>query len=770
MSPCALRSRSRSAGLFQLCCFLFIEALLFASAGAWAAGGGSIAGRVVAGSGEPVAGAEVLLVALKRRVETAADGGFRFESVPPGTYVLEADSLRFGHGIGAVVVTADAEVGLEITIDITKLQDQIVVSAASTPQEQLEMSQPVTVLSEEELDFRRQGSLGETLSSQPGVTSTYFGPGASRPIIRGLGGDRVRMLSDGLGSADASNVSPDHAVSLEPLSAERIEVLRGPSTLLYGSTAIGGAVNVLPGKIPEYPASTPIGGSVQLSASTVADERAGAIDLEGGAGSFAYRIGYQKRETDDYEIPGFAEADHGEGEDEVEGLLENSAVEAEAGNAGFSFITEKALVGVAVSGYDTLYGVPGGHHHEEGEGGEEAEEEEEAGVRIDLEQRRIDLKGEILQPFGIFRGAKLRLGRGDYEHRELEGEEIGTTFTNESWEGRFELVQKEMGFLSGSFGAQAGSSEFEAIGEEAFVPPSVTDTLAVFFFEELKLKADRFHLQFGGRYEQQDLAVDSDELPDRDFSGTSASLGFLWHPSDGYALTASVARSERLPTATELYADGPHVATGAFERGDPNLDKESSLGVDVSLRKTAGRFTATLNLFANRFDDYVFERFTGEEEDGLPVIQFAQEDAEFVGAEVEALVELFETDAGHLDLKLSADTVRAELSDSGEPLPRIPARRYGLGFSYHRERFRAYAEAQRVEDQDRVSENEMPTEGYTLVNAGASYRFFAGDQVFDVVLTGRNLGDEEARLHTSFLKEVAPLPGRDLGLALRWSF
>ncbi len=721
---------------------------------------GALTGEVTTASGEPVEGAEVSLVDLRRRTRTSADGSFRLEGLPAGSYLLEARSLEHGEGSARVEVRPGAEASVQILVDLARLHDEVVVTAGASARQQLELAQASTVLSGDDLDQRRDSTLGETLAQQPGISSTYFGPGASRPVIRGLGGDRVRMLSDGLGSADASNVSPDHAVSVDPASAERIEVLRGPSTLLYGSTAIGGVVNVLDNRIPGYAPEKPLTGSVELSAGTVAGERQGSLMLEGGAGRFAWHADYLQRETDDYEIPGFAEADPQEDE-EMTGELDNSALDSEAGSIGFSLVGDTGLIGLSVSGFDTLYGVPG-HEHEH-------EEKEEGGpVRIDLEQRRVDLKGELRRPFGLWSGARLRLGSADYEHRELEGAEVGTTFLNESLEGRFELVQQRTrGGLSGSVGVQYSTSDFAAIGAEAFVPPSTTDLAAVFAFEEIQRGKLRY--QFGGRFENQQVDVDS-ELPDRDLSGLSGSLGLVWEPADDYSLSVSVARSVRLPTATELYANGPHIATDAFEVGDPDLDQETSLGVDVSLRKRTGRFTATLNLFANRFDDYVFERFNGEEQDGLAVIVFDQQDAEFVGGEIEGLVNLYQGDHAHFDLLLGTDYVRAELSGTGEPLPRIPPRRHKLGVSYRYDRLRAFAEAIRAESQDRASDEETTTAGYTLLNAGISYRLFLGPTVLDLMLRGRNLGDEEARNHVSFLKDVAPLPGRDVNLGVRLAF
>lgn len=719
---------------------------------------GSLSGTVTTTTGEPVPDAVVTLVDLKRRTRADGAGAFHYAEVPAGPHLVLAESLALGQGSAQVDVKAGEEARAGVVLDLAHLHDAIVVSAGASPRQQLAVAQPTSVLTAEDLDRRRSSTLGETLAEQPGVSSTYFGPGASRPVIRGLGGDRVRMLSDGLGSADASNVSPDHAVAIDPLSADRIEVLRGPSTLLYGSTAIGGVVNVLDHRIPEFRADGPIAGELSLGASSVANGKEGALALDGGQGAFAWHADYLQRESGDTSIPGLAALPGAasEGESSRPGRLVNSAADSDAAGVGLSWVGEAGVIGLGVSRFNTFYGVPN-----------------EADVKIDLEQRRVDLKGELLRPFGPFSGLKLRLGNTDYEHAELEGDEIGTRFLSQGTEGRLELVQRSIRGLSGSCGLQFGKNDFAAVGEEAFVPPSTTETAAAFFFEELRL-GERWRLQAGGRYEQQRTTVDAElpdrALPDRDSSGLSASLGVVWEPAPQYAVIASLARSVRLPTSTELYADGPHVATNAFEIGDPDLRSESSLGLDLSLRKRTGRLTGTLSAFVNRISDYVFESNTGEEEDGLAVIRFIQQDARFRGFELEGELALYRGEDSHLDLLFGADAVRAELRATGEPLPRIPPARGRLGLSYHRGPWRTDAEVLRIQRQGRVSEHETPTAGYTLVNAGVSRRFFVAGRVLDLLLRGRNLTDEEARDHVSFIKDLAPLPGRDIGLSLRFAF
>jgi iron complex outermembrane receptor protein len=317
-------------------------------------------------------------------------------------------------------------------------------------------------------------------------------------------------------------------------------------------------------------------------------------------------------------------------------------------------------------------------------------------------------------------------------------------------------------------GFQAQRRDFAAVGEEAFVPPSETDSWAVFTFQELARGPWRF--QLGGRYENQDTSASAGEVRARSFDGLSGSLGLVWQPVDGYTFGLAVARSTKLPNAEELFSNGPHLATNAFELGDPNLKEETSLSADLSLRKTAGRVSGEITLFTNRFNDFIFERATGGEEDGLAVFQYTQADAEFRGAELTGVVQLFHIEPHHFDLEVGADFVRAELRETGDRLPRIPPRRFRLGIHYRGDRMDGLVEATRVEEQDRVAAFETATEGYTLLNANLSYRLFTSRAIYDLLLRGTNLTDEEARNHVSFLKDRVPLPGRDLSLSLRLTF
>jgi iron complex outermembrane recepter protein len=741
--------------------FLFVASAVLAQAAA------TITGTVRTSEGTPVTDAVVTLVEARRSVTVGADGSFRFGNVPPGHYHLRAESRRVGAAVGEAEIDAGANRVVEIVLDPAIHSEEIVVTAGESRRES-EVYQPITVVREDEIARQLQPTIGETLNEEPGVTSTYFGPGASRPIIRGLGSDRIRILSEGLGSADASNVSPDHAVTVDPSTAQQIEILRGPATLLYGSNAVGGVVNVMDGRIPNRVPAEAVSGRVDLRGGTVSDERTGSLALDGGAGRLAWHLDLTRRDTNDYEIPGPAEHHH-EGEEEEhdeeehEGILENSSLESQAGTIGASFVGERGFFGVSFNRFDTNYGVPGHAHHHEDETGEE---HEDALVRIDMRQNRFDVRGELTN-LGFFRNVRLRLGSTDYEHVELEGDEVGTRFTNDGFEGRLEAAHQPFGRLRGSFGVQLTGNDFAAVGEEAFVPGTTTKSRAAFLFEEVT--GERLDFQFGARYENQDITVRDEALPNLSFNGISASVGTLYRPVEGFAIAASLARATRLPTATELYADGPHIATSQFEVGNLNLDEETSLGLDVSFRKTAGRVRGQINLFNNAFDGYIFDAPTGEEQDELPVFEYVQADATFRGIEVDAHAEVWHAGANHLELEAGADYVSAEL-DGGGNLPRIPPLRTSIGLRFEGGPFSASAEVRRFFDQDDVAELEEETEGYTLVNATLGYRFFAANTVHDLLLRGTNLTDELARQHTSPLKERAPLPGRDFTLAYRVTF
>lgn len=636
--------------------------------------------------------------------------------------------------------------------------DDLVITASPLDRASDEISAPTSVLAGDALGQRQQSTLGETLAGLPGVDSTYFGPGASRPVIRGLGGDRIRVLTGGVGTLDASVVSPDHAVSLDPLLIERVEVVRGPAALLYGGGAIGGVVNVIDGRIPEELPAGPATGRFEMRGDSAANERAGVGVLTGAAGKFAWRLDGFRRETDDVEIPGLAPtpavaADMiAEGETPSDGTLVNSATETSGGSAGLSYIGKSGHAGVAYSGFDSFYGVVA-----------------EPDVKIDLRQRRWDAHGEWLAPAGLLRAAKFQLGVADYQHTELEGDEIGTQFENKAHEGRLELLHEKIGDVEGALGWQFARSDFSAEGEEAFMPPSVTRNQAVFVYEELA-RGD-WTAQFGARVERQKISPEaSSGLSSRSHTGETFTAGLIWRVSEGGSIALSASANERAPNAQELYADGPHVGTNAFEVGDPALGVEKSRGLDLSYRQRRGAVTGEVSLFLNRFDGYIFEEATGAEEDSLPVFAFVQRDARLYGGEVEAIFHLHEARESLADFRVFADSVRATNTTDDSPLPRTTPVRFGAGFDWQHGPWSFATEWRHVQQQDRVAANETATDGYDLLSANAAWRFDAGRAKGELFVRGSNLLDETARVHASFLKDVAPLPGRNFTAGLRLSF
>ena len=663
--------------------------------------------------------------------------------------------------------------------------EEVIVTA--TPRDQLtsDLAQSVTVVSGDELVRTRSANLGETLESQLGMSASYFGTGASRPIIRGLAGARVRTMEDGIDSMDVSTVSVDHAVSIDPLVARQIEIFRGPTTLLYGSGAVGGVVNTVTNRIPEMAPEDGLEAAIEVRGDTVAQDRSAAIALDGGAENFAWHFDAARRETDDYEIPGFAEHEHDEHEeeeeehegeehheDEVFGLLENSDIEMSSYSAGASWLGDNGFFGVSVSGFDTQYGVPGhAHGHEEEEHDEEEEEEHEAGeeiVRIDLDQTRVDLKGGWSGFTGAIEGINLRLGINDYEHVELEGDEIGTRFSNEAWEGRIEILHSPAGEWSGAFGLQLGEREFSAIGEEAFVPPVDTQSIGLFVVEQRQFA--KWNLSLGGRFETQEHTPAGGDAVDD--SAISLSAAAVREFDSGFSFAINFASAQRQPVAEELFANGPHLASGAIEIGDAALGLETSRHFDFSVRRTVGEFTWSVTAFLTDYKDFIFLEETGvvDTNEVLPIFEFTQQDAEFRGVEAEVFAPLAEVGQGELDLRIFADFVDAELA-GGQNVPRIPPLRYGARLAWHSDRITAGLEATSYDDQTDVAPFEEATAGYTMVSTDLSWAVPRdGDANLSFFIRGSNLLDEDARRHTSLVKEIAPLPGRNFSIGFLGEF
>ena len=619
----------------------------------------------------------------------------------------------------------------------------VVVTGVPLAQSADEIIAPVAVLSGEELDARKSNTLGETVSSIPGVTTTYFGPGVGRPIIRGLDGPRIAVLSDGLGTNDVSNVSQDHAVALEPFLADQIEVLKGPSTLLYGSGAIGGVVNVVDGRIRESALDTPLSGRAEMRYDAGSSGFTGMARVDASSDHSVLHADAVYRSNNDYDLP--------------DGKLANSAVDTRTGAVSGSVFGDWGFAGASLSRYLNEYGNPA-----------EPGDDLHPPVTLKMSQTRYDFKAGLIDPMSGIERLKFSLAHTDYQHTEFEGEEIGTKFISTGNEFRLEAVHSAFGAWRGAFGVQAGNKEFQAIGDEAFVPTTHSKNLGVFVIEQGDW--DRFKLELGARSERQ--SSEPDGADKRSFSLLSLSAGGRWKFSDQWHLSLNVDRAQRAPAEEELFANGPHAATETFEIGDPLLAKETSNQAELGLHFHGHKFEAEVAAYRNRFDNFIYLADTGTTDpvDDLPIRVWTQTDATFRGFEGEATFHLADNTAGKFDLRVFGDRVRARRSDGGS-LPRIPAARFGADLSWRGNAWRAGVGAVHTSLQDETDVFETPTSGYTLVNANLTYTFLNNERAtWEAFIQGNNLTDQNARLATSVVKDLVPLPGRNIALGLRVFF
>ncbi len=645
--------------------------------------------------------------------------------------------------------------------------EEIVVSAHPLSAEGL--SQASELLQGAELHRKSAGSIGETLGREPGIHSASFGNAVGRPVIHGLGGPRVRIMADRIDTLDVSVTSADHAVTIEPFIAERIEVIKGPSALLYGSGATGGVIDVHTGRIPHVVPETPFTGGVETRFDDNTNGNTTAAKLNGGAGKFAWHLDASFRDGDDYTIPGFAESaqlraleaaetevvERGEGDAEVRGELPGSSFDAESYAVGAAYIFERGFFGISVSKTDSDYRLPGGHGHNE---------EEEGNPLLTLEQTRTDLELGVRDPVGVFSALNVRFGFNDYEHQEIEPNgEIATTFMNEAWELRAELTY-DLARWNGAFGVQHMDRDFSAVGEEAFVPPVKTRESGVFWVTERAF--DGFDLEGGLRIGQLEHRPQSGD--DQEYITYAMSLGIVAPFGDSWQLGATVDRSSRAPVSEELFSNGPHLVTNAFEIGDPNLASERSTSVAATLRFDNGIWGAVVTTYATRFSGFIYEQAIDAEQDGLPVFQFRQNDARFLGIDLEANVVVARWERGVVNLRASADYTDAELDVAGnDNVPRIPPLRYGLGLDLTAGKVFASLDYQRVNQQKDVSPDELSTRGFNDLRAYVGITLPAGKSSLKMFAQGKNLTNDEQRLHTSFIKDIAPAPGRMLEFGIR---
>jgi iron complex outermembrane recepter protein len=636
----------------------------------------------------------------------------------------------------------------------------------------------ISVLDEAELTREVRQSIGETLARQPGVSATSFGPTASAPVLRGLSGDRVRVLTDGIGTLDLSSSGPDHAVAINPLTAERIEVLRGPSALLFGSSAIGGVVNVIDTRIPRNVPENAIGIDALVGYGTAANERManGALDVP-VAGHFVFHLDGNWTRTDDLRTGGHILSKElrdqalASPDPEIQALadlkgdLPNSAANSKEIAGGMAYVGENGLnIGASVTRHLSKYQVPIRYSLD-------PTVEAEAPT-IDVEQTRYDARAEIPLS-GLFSQVRARGGYSNYHHDEIEDTgEIGSSFFSKGGEGRVELVQSERSGWGGTSGIQYLNRNAKIRGEEKFLPDSDQKQTGIFTLQTLVDGPWRF--EGGARLEFSTLNADADEqlgtpTESRNFTTLSGSLGGQYEFTPGWRAGLSVSHSERAPSIDELFANGPHGGSQSFEVGSPDLDPEKSFSVEASLHKTSGRLILTGNLYYSHFSNFIFQAPTGEVEDDLPVFQFEEGAANFYGFEAQASAKLGEALGIKWSSELQGDYVHATVKDFG-PAPFLPPLRILAGLSGERGPFDGRVEVEHAFDHNRTAATETDTRGYTMVNASFDWHAFAEDPQLTFSLSANNIFDVEARRSTSQLKDFAPLAGRDIRLTARLGF
>ena len=617
-----------------------------------------------------------------------------------------------------------------------------------------DMVVPVSVLGGRELSLRRQSTLGETLNGIPGVTATQFGPNASRPVIRGLDGERVRIMQNGVGILDASSLSFDHAVGVDPLIIEQIDVVRGPAALLYGGSAMGGVVNAIDHRIPKEPLNG-YTGRAEARFGGPDSTRNGAAVVDVGNGVFAMHADIYTRETSHLEIPGYAVSkrkNRADGEARVnKGKLANSDASADGAALGASWTFDKGYLGISYANANNNYGVVA-----------------EQDVRIDMDQKRWELAGEIRELGGPLQKLKLRMAHTNYQHVELEDGEVGTTFKNRGMEGSLEAAHVPWAGINGVVGYQFQNTRFQALGEEAFVPGVVTQSQALYVYEELPI--DQHKITFGGRFGETSVNSRADDKFTQSFNNrfnpNSFALGGLYTINDSWSATANLSHNERAPSYFELYANGEHVATGQFEVGNTELNKEISNGIDAQLKWKADGHSVTLGAYATRFQNFIGLFDTGAVNAGLPVANFQAVPAMLKGVELEGKFALND----EWNLRLRGDYVHAKDTRNNEYLPRISPLRLGGGLDYRLGNWNARVDVLHAFKQSDVAENELKTDGYTNLSALVAYKLPMKTYHVELFAKANNLLNDEIREHASFLKDISPAGARSVLVGARADF
>ena len=829
----------------------------------------SITGEVQTQSGSPLIGATVELEGSGITTKTDSQGRFVFDDIREGVNEIHISAFGYAHLHEDVIIVDSQSVAKTFVLSRSPIE-LIDVITSPIHLSAMESAMPVSVLGGETLRRQQASTLGDSLEKLAGVHTSFHAKVASTPIIRGLSGPRVLVTQNGLDVSDVSRVGPDHSVAAESSTAQQIEVLRGPATLFYGSGAIGGVVNVVDKRVPT---SSETEGEWLAEYGSVDDQRLVSFNATTGTDSFAFYADGFYREADDYEVPVMPEMesddhdhdeehgdDHGEDHSNGDFKVANSGEESHGFTLGTSYLFDQGYVGVSVEQFNREYGIPGHSHGDEEEHGHDDDESHEEGehehsdvVFADLEQTKVQLLSEFRFDDSMIRGINFRAGFTDYEHSEVEGGLTGTTFENKTYEARLEVLHQPFMAFNGGLSFHYKHSDVAAEGSEAFTPPSETEMFAVAIMEERHF--GDVLLQLGGRIERVTLNADRLLLPtleanghdeehddehdhgdehdhdehdhgsglnitrafyaDHEFTPVSLSVGAVWDFAEGYNAAFSLSRSQRAPSASELFSFGPHIGTRTYEVGalfalheedgethigltEEVIDLETANNIDLTLRKTQGDFGFIFNVFYNQVDNYYYQVETGlfaddghdhtseddhdhdehahddgHDEEGhedehsgeLPVFVFQTDDVVLHGFEAQVAWQVTE----EFNATVFSDLVRARLKTAVIYL--APLRLgFGTKFSYQTERLSAHLDITRYQSQDKIAEFETVTDGYTLVDLSVSYDLPILDDKLSVYFQGNNLTDTEARVHTSFLKDIAPRPGRNLSIGIKGYF
>ncbi|KGJ91273.1 TonB-dependent receptor [Colwellia psychrerythraea] len=792
-----------------------------------------VSGVVLNKQGQAIKNALVELGSDLQTSRSNSQGIFSFSNVKEGVFELHISAKNYGHSNQQVIIQNTDVTDLNIVLS-TSVMEVIDVHATPLHTSSIESALPINVLSADELKMKQAATLGETLKNEVGVHSSYYGSVASTPIIRGLDGPRVLITQNGLDVGDASRVGPDHVVATETSTATQIEVLRGPATLFYGSGAIGGVVNVVDNRVPT---SSDEQVDYLLQYNDVSNEQQASINIQTGTDNVAFHLDGFWRDSKDYKLAGEADShgeEHSEHSDEGHNehgkkRLENSSSTASGATFGSSYLLENGFIGFSYGFMNREYGIPGHSHaeeHDDEHSNLTAGDDEQEGVYAKMQQDRWQVLGEYNFDQQFISKVSTKFAYSDYQHQEIESGLVGTTFTNKSTEARIDLFHQNTYGWQGAWTLHYKSSDFKAMGEEAFSPPAKSEMFAAAWLEEKHFGP--VLLQLGARIEQVNIDADDSLIGFEDshqdqhglhnapihnehhetlisfeqqsFTPISASAGLVWDYQSGYNLGFSMALSQRAASSGELFSFGPHIGTNTFEVGamfdvhqegdeihielaEQAPSVETSLNFDLTLRKFNGDFGYVVSAFYNRIDNYYYQQDTGlffvddhghahtdqnEDESGLPILVYQQDDVEMYGAEAEFIYQV----TSAVKTSLIADYIRARLvnEDENDNLPRIPPMRIGAIMNYQADKFDTELSISHYFEQEDIAELETSTDSYTMVDAHVNYYIAGVGDDLTLYLKGQNLTNEHARVHSSFLKEVAPLPGRNFSLGIRGSF